>query len=718
MSVERRFAVGAGRQRPAYEPKSLNCPNCGAGLTVQDEHAELVVCSSCQSHLDLSAGEIKALSQQKSDSDWGFQLSIGDPWVDGDHLYEVVARMVYAEEDQYITRQYLLFSPRLGSFWASEYEGAWSVSRPTRVLPESDPFSLESGGKLRTGNGRKWRKTEGGQMVLKWVEGALPWKAQIGDTLEYAEFSGSDRGFYEAQRIHNELEYGAGRKLTPKELFDATGIDPGEVDLSDSIADLDGVASKGKGCKIPSGCLVILLFVFGPIVAVPAFVFLGPIADYVVAGARDTIGERDRMLAETDALLKRLDDLMESSPGLLLGEEKTIRDALSKRRAALDGQEERVVHMQSLIDSDWGYNEDELQRTRYALQRAVREVAKDGNKAASILAYVDEIKKAPKAFTASAERHANLFRKDANRVISAAKRAISDWPERKAKIEPKLGQAQKALDKVESLLTRSRAARAAARKGDPDGPQMRAVLVLSNVVDSAKSKLKKLDLYRYVHQLYVSSETVLTDMNVLRKGDSLVFKHKLSTYSLQKGVRSSRPEVSEKWRDVSRKQFLAQQKNLGMAVSHKPLGRFANETVKENTVPGFAQICAPDCGNNEFGKWTGEADERHWEFLPAYAWIASTYWPNDFVITEAQYASWQRANSQKRVYLGQATNDRPAFFGSSAPAMLAFYAASLYVTNRGFNVAEMERRIAREVYIRQQSYRSSSSSGSRSGGGK
>ena len=92
----------------------------------------------------------------------------------------------------------------------------------------------------------------------------------------------------------------------------------------------------------------------------------------------------------------------------------------------------------------------------------------------------------------------------------------------------------------------------AAHKGEPDGPQMRAVLVLNNVVDSAKSKLKKLDLYRYVHQLYLSSETVLTDMNVVRKGDSLVFKHKLSTYSLQYGARSSRPEVSEIGRDGNR----------------------------------------------------------------------------------------------------------------------------------------------------------------------
>ena len=245
-------------------------------------------------------------------------------------------------------------------------------------------------------------------MALQWVEGALPWKAQIGDTLEYAEFSGSDRAFYEAQRIHNELEYGEGRKLTPKELSDATGIDPGEVDLSDSFAGLAAAGSNRRGCKIPSGCLVILLFVFGPIIAVPAFVFLGPIADYVVATARDTIDERDRMLAETDSLLKRLDDLMKSSPGLLLGEEKTIRDALSKRRAALQGQQDRVVRMQSLIDSDWGYNEDELHVMRYALKRAVREVAKDGNNAASILAYVDEIKKDPKAFTASTERHANL----------------------------------------------------------------------------------------------------------------------------------------------------------------------------------------------------------------------------------------------------------------------------------------------------------------------
>jgi hypothetical protein len=47
------------------------------------------------------------------------------------------------------------------------------------------------------------------------VDGALPWIAEVGDTIGYAEFAdkGGSGRTYEAQRIENEVEYGVGRTM-------------------------------------------------------------------------------------------------------------------------------------------------------------------------------------------------------------------------------------------------------------------------------------------------------------------------------------------------------------------------------------------------------------------------------------------------------------------------------------------------------------------------
>jgi hypothetical protein len=56
------YGLNQGRPRPPYQPKNIQCKGCGAGLSVKDEHAELVVCDYCGSHLDVSAPEQKVLS--------------------------------------------------------------------------------------------------------------------------------------------------------------------------------------------------------------------------------------------------------------------------------------------------------------------------------------------------------------------------------------------------------------------------------------------------------------------------------------------------------------------------------------------------------------------------------------------------------------------------------------------------------------------------------
>lgn len=212
-----RYNLNKGRERPPYKPKDIRCPGCGATLTIKDERSELVVCEYCGSHLDVTASEEKVLGKgpgRKQD----FPLKLGDSFRYKGTRFEIIARMAFIEDNDYseMTRQYLLYNPRRGVIWLDEYQGQYSISRNSHVMPTSEPFTKTRGDILKTHDGNKW-VTEGiGIYDLIYVDGALPWIAKVGDEIQYAEFSeesGSGKQ-YEVQKIAGEIEYGMGKALS------------------------------------------------------------------------------------------------------------------------------------------------------------------------------------------------------------------------------------------------------------------------------------------------------------------------------------------------------------------------------------------------------------------------------------------------------------------------------------------------------------------------
>ena len=205
-----------GRERPAYKPKNIRCEGCGAGLSVKDERAELVVCEFCGSHLDVSATERKVVGR-KTDRQPFFPLKLGDSFRYRSARFEVLARLAFIEDGdaEEMTRTYLLYHPRRPSCWLGEYQGNYGLTETSHVMPQKDPFTVGRGGKLKTHDGREWVSEGRGTYELYYVDGALPWLAAVGDRSDYAEFAEADGTgrIYEAKRIENQIEFGHGRRL-------------------------------------------------------------------------------------------------------------------------------------------------------------------------------------------------------------------------------------------------------------------------------------------------------------------------------------------------------------------------------------------------------------------------------------------------------------------------------------------------------------------------
>ncbi|MEM6796296.1 MAG: DUF4178 domain-containing protein [Acidobacteriota bacterium] len=188
------FSPGSGRKRPVFEPRLINCPNCAAQLEVKDENSRLAVCGSCGSQLELSPAEIRVLAQANNltPHEAGFALDLGDSFRYRKARYEVVARLRYDEEESDPTLTYLLYNPRHGSLWLSEYQGHWDVSRTSRVMPEGNPVEKRKGDVVRTYDNRSWLLAGKGVYRLSFVDGALPYIARVGDLVQYAELEAAD----------------------------------------------------------------------------------------------------------------------------------------------------------------------------------------------------------------------------------------------------------------------------------------------------------------------------------------------------------------------------------------------------------------------------------------------------------------------------------------------------------------------------------------------
>ncbi|MBN2430409.1 MAG: DUF4178 domain-containing protein [Acidobacteria bacterium] len=220
-----RFGLNQGRPRPPYQPQDIHCPGCGAGLTVKDEQARMVVCEYCGKHLDVSLEE-KTVLGQGPERKWEFPLKIGDSFRYKGARYEIIARQAFIEDNDYteVTREYLLYNPRRGTLYLSEYGGSYDLAWDTHVMPTTSPFNLSRGSTLETHDGRKWVALESGEYELAFVDGSLPWVAKVGDRSRYVDFAdkGGANERFDVQWTANEVEYSSGISLTLEQVRQAT----------------------------------------------------------------------------------------------------------------------------------------------------------------------------------------------------------------------------------------------------------------------------------------------------------------------------------------------------------------------------------------------------------------------------------------------------------------------------------------------------------------
>lgn len=205
--------------------RALNCPSCGSGVAIRDpEHALNVVCESCGSVLDArspalqvlqaynqKAGRVKPLIPMGATGKWK-----GEP-------YQVLGfqqRTIRVEGTDYSWREYLLYNPRQGYRYLTEYDGHWNDVITLKTLPQEGT----SGGRpVARLHGETFKHFQAAEARTTFVLGEFPWEVRYGDRVANSDYVAPPR-MLSAETADGETTWSLGEYTPGGKVWEAFAL--------------------------------------------------------------------------------------------------------------------------------------------------------------------------------------------------------------------------------------------------------------------------------------------------------------------------------------------------------------------------------------------------------------------------------------------------------------------------------------------------------------
>jgi hypothetical protein len=169
--------------------KALNCPGCGAPLTIHGmAHTLTVVCPNCLSVLDAKDPNLQVLQQFEAQQRFQPLIPLGTRGKVGGDTYEVIGfqvRGIEVDGTVYTWAEYLLFNPFKGFRYLTEYQGHWNDVTVLRTMPEVSATGARPVAKYL---GETYKHFQTAEAETKFVLGEFPWQVRVGEKVTAMDF--------------------------------------------------------------------------------------------------------------------------------------------------------------------------------------------------------------------------------------------------------------------------------------------------------------------------------------------------------------------------------------------------------------------------------------------------------------------------------------------------------------------------------------------------
>jgi hypothetical protein len=274
-------------------------------------------------------------------------------------------------------------------------------------------------------------------------------------------------------------------------------------------------------------------------------------------------------------------------------------------------------------------------------------------------------------------------------VANAVQKAETDWPDKKTDLDTRLGSLRNTVTTADQIWQSEAADRRAAAAQDWGHFEFASLVAGADSLKTGAADLPRqaADLQALSGQLYDSWDKILVDMETRGIGTARSWDQQIRTVRTRLADAADKTGVvssDEKWVEVSHATYAADESDLGMAIEHKPAGKYDIEAERVAQPAGFAYIAPPEVGSNRYGYWDHSGGHDFWVFYGQYALLRDLLFNRYYrPLDRRDWEDYRWSRDAGHTYYGRSAEGTPVY-GSQGSATRDRYAGSSYAHSGGF----------------------------------
>jgi hypothetical protein len=274
---------------------------------------------------------------------------------------------------------------------------------------------------------------------------------------------------------------------------------------------------------------------------------------------------------------------------------------------------------------------------------------------------------------------------DLSGLTATVQKAQADWPDKKSDLDARLAAVTAAKTRADQAWQASADARKAAAANDASKVDYAALFGAADTLKTSAADLPKQSdaLKTMTAQLYVSWDKLLVDMRN-RDGKPEQQIRTVRTQLPDASSKNGQTSSDENWVEVSRGQYQAMERDLGMAIEHKPAGKYDIESERVAQPAGFAYM-APPGQTNRYGYWDNSGGHNFWVWYGQYALMRDLLFNRSYrPIDPYDYYGYRTYQERRQTYYGETPGSSGAKYGTGGATTQERYSGSTYAKSGGF----------------------------------
>jgi hypothetical protein len=277
-------------------------------------------------------------------------------------------------------------------------------------------------------------------------------------------------------------------------------------------------------------------------------------------------------------------------------------------------------------------------------------------------------------------------------LTATVAKADTDWPDKKDDLDLRLTAVKGEIAGAEATWQSSAEARRAAAANDFAHLDFGGLIGAQESLKSTAADVPRraAEIQTLSGQLYTSWDKVLVDMETRGRGSNRSYDQKVrtvSTHLTDATAKNGATTSDEQWVEVSQDKYKAMQNDLGMAIEHKPAGKYDFEAERTPQPAGFAYMAPPSQGSNQYGYWDHRDGHSFWVFYGQYALMRDLLFNHYYRAPEPyEWDGYWNSRRSGTTYYGrdESVGGGAPRYGTQGTATQDRYSGSTFAHSGGF----------------------------------